>query len=51
MSGTRTFLDLENIVSASAAGCPPPTVEQYVQPRRYKSMRAHPRVAAYELRL
>jgi hypothetical protein len=28
---TRTFLDLENIISASAAGCPPPTVEQYVR--------------------
>jgi len=31
MSGTRTFLDLENIISASAPGCPPPTIEQYVR--------------------
>lgn len=31
MSGTRTFLDFEQIISASAAGCPPPTIEQYVR--------------------
>lgn len=31
MSGTRTFLSLENIISASAPGCPPPTIEQYVR--------------------
>ena len=27
----RTYLDLESVISPSAPGCPPPTIEQYVR--------------------